>query len=48
MKLGDTEAALQWIEKLKDIVPMRRRLLSDQDFAPLRDNPRFRVIAELK
>jgi tetratricopeptide (TPR) repeat protein len=47
MKLGDTDAALKWIEKLRDIPPMRRQLSSDPDFASLKDNPRFKAIAEL-
>ena len=46
MKLGEPEKALKYIEKLADILPMRRRLNSDPDFAPLKDKPRFRAIAD--
>jgi tetratricopeptide (TPR) repeat protein len=45
LKLGETEAALHWVENLKDIPPMWRQLKSDPDFAPLRDNPRFQAVA---
>jgi tetratricopeptide (TPR) repeat protein len=47
MKLGDVNAALNWIEKLKNIAPMRRRLKSDPVFAPLKDNPHFKAIADI-
>jgi tetratricopeptide (TPR) repeat protein len=46
MKLGDTEAALKWVENLKDIPPMWRQLKSDSNFASLTDNPRFKAVAE--
>jgi acetyl esterase/lipase len=47
MKLGDSEAALRWIEKLKDIPPMRRQLNGDAAFASLKGNPRFAAVADL-
>lgn len=47
MKLGHPDAALDWIEKLKDIMPMRRQLKSDPTFAALKDNPRFKAVAEM-
>jgi acetyl esterase/lipase len=46
IKLGDSEAALQWVEKLKDIPPMWKQLKSDPNFAALGDNPRFKAVAE--
>jgi tetratricopeptide (TPR) repeat protein len=46
LKIGDQEAALRWVEKLKDIPPMWRQLKSDPDFALLKDNPRFKAVAE--
>ncbi len=46
MKLGDMEAALKWVENLKDIPPMRRQLKSDPNFASLKDDPRFKAVAE--
>jgi hypothetical protein len=47
LKLGDVNAALDWIEKLKNIAPLRRRLTSDPVFVPLRDNPRIKAIADI-
>jgi hypothetical protein len=47
IKLGDTENALKWIETLKDNPPMRRRLGSDPEFAKLRDNARFKAVADI-
>jgi len=46
LKLGDVEAALKWVENLKNIPSMWRQLKSDPDFAPLKDNPRFKAVAE--
>jgi tetratricopeptide (TPR) repeat protein len=46
MKLGDTEAALKWVENLKDIPPMWRQLKNDPNFVSLKDNPRFKAVAE--
>jgi len=46
MKLGDTEAALKWVENLKNIPPMWRQLKSDPNFVPLKDDPRFKAVAE--
>ena len=43
--LDDTEGAMRYIEKLKDIEPMQRKLAGDEAFAKLRTNPRFRQIA---
>jgi dienelactone hydrolase len=48
MKLGNSDAALDWIEKLKDIMPMRRQLKCDPTFAALKDNPRFKAVAEMQ
>jgi dienelactone hydrolase len=48
MKLGDAAAALEWIEKLKDIMPMRRQLNSDPTFAELKNNPRFKAVADMQ
>jgi tetratricopeptide (TPR) repeat protein len=45
VKLGDTETALGYIEKLKNIPPMWRQLNGDPDMAALKDNPRFRAVA---
>jgi tetratricopeptide (TPR) repeat protein len=45
VKLGDTEGALGYVEKLKNIPPMWRQLNGDPDMAPLKDNPRFRTVA---
>jgi tetratricopeptide (TPR) repeat protein len=45
LKLGDTDGALGYIEKLKNIPPMWRQLNGDPDMAPLKDNPRFRAVA---
>jgi hypothetical protein len=47
IKLEDADGALKWIEKLKDIPPMWRQLSSDPNFVSLRDNPRFRTIAQM-
>ena len=47
MKLNDTEGALEWIEKLKNIPPMRRQLNGDTDFTALKTNARFRAVADL-
>jgi dienelactone hydrolase len=47
MKLNDTNGALEWIEKLKNIPPMRRQLNGDNDFAALKSNPRFKAVADL-
>ena len=46
MKLGDREGALKWIENLRNIRPMRIQLNSDPVFTPLRDDSRFRAIAD--
>jgi tetratricopeptide (TPR) repeat protein len=46
MKLGDTEAALKWVENLKGIPPMWRQLKNDPNFVSLKDNPRFKAVAE--
>jgi hypothetical protein len=46
LKIGNAEEALIWVEKLKDIAPMWRQLKADPDFAPLKDNPRFKAVAE--
>jgi len=46
-KLGDTEGALKWIDNLKDIEPMRKQLRMEPAFSSLRDNPRFKSIAEM-
>jgi len=46
VKAGDLEGAMRWIERLRDIDVMRRNLRGDPNFAPLRDNPRFKELAE--
>lgn len=46
-KLGDTDRALKWIDNLKDIEPMRKQLRTEPAFASMRDNPRFKSIAEM-
>lgn len=37
---------MTWIEQIKDVVPLRRRLRKDEDFAPLRNIQRFRDIVD--
>jgi tetratricopeptide (TPR) repeat protein len=46
VKAGDLDGAMRWIERLRDLDVMRRNLRGDPNFAPLRDNPRFKELAE--
>jgi dienelactone hydrolase len=44
MQIGDQEGALGFLERLKDIPPMRERIKNDAVFAPLRSHPRFKAV----
>ncbi len=47
LKMGKRDAAMGWIEKFKDVAPLKARLARDEDFAALRSDPHFREIAGL-
>jgi hypothetical protein len=48
LKLGNPKAAMEWIEKLKEMTPMTRQLKGDPNLAPLRENAPFREIAGIQ
>lgn len=47
-KLGDVKSTLKWLNRLVNTPFDRSKLLTDPNFAFLRDNPEFRALAEYK
>src|SRR5262249_41844584 len=41
LQLGDKDLALEWLARLKDIPPMKSRVMADPALSPLRSDPRF-------